>query len=439
MYHQLYYRALPGGDSSHEFQEVMMSVSQFLPPPPITSRSAASRPFRSPSAVTATPLSPPTSDALRQQVTAAAHTVVVKVGTRVLTQADGTLNYSRIEQLAEEIHAISQNSRRVVLVSSGAVGAGISLLGLKGRPTDLAKLQAVAAVGQTHLIQEYDRIFAKHGRRAAQVLLTLEDVDDRIRYLNVRNTLVSLLEFGAVPIVNENDTVSVDELKTTFGDNDRLAAMVTNLLRAPLLITLSDIEGLYDGDPSLSTSQLVSTVEKIDEQVLSFVRDRKTGVTKGGMASKLEAARIVTTAGENMIIASGRETGVLTKIMAGQTVGTLFVAQGKGISPFKRWLGFSAQLRGRIQVDEGAGRAILEKGRSLLAAGIVNTQGDFQKGDVVALCNSEGKVIARGLTNYSSSEVERIKGLRSDKIAQVLGSRPYEEVIHRDNLAIVQK
>jgi glutamate 5-kinase len=319
------------------------------------------------------------------------------------------------------------------------VGAGISLLGLKGRPTDLAKLQAVAAVGQTHLIQEYDRIFAKHGRRAAQVLLTLEDVDDRIRYLNVRNTLVSLLEFGAVPIVNENDTVSVDELKTTFGDNDRLAAMVTNLLRAPLLITLSDIEGLYDGDPSLPTSQLVSTVEKIDEQVLSFVRDRKTGVTKGGMASKLEAARIVTTAGENMIIASGREAGVLTKIMAGQTVGTLFVAQGKGISPFKRWLGFSAQLRGRIQVDEGAGKAILEKGRSLLAAGIVNTQGDFQKGDVVALCNSEGKVIARGLTNYSSSEVERIKGLRSDKIAQVLGSRPYEEVIHRDNLAIVQK
>ena len=369
----------------------------------------------------------------------AATTVVVKVGTRVLTQADGTLNYQRIEQLAEEIHAISAGGRRVVLVSSGAVGAGISLLGLKGRPADLAKLQAVAAVGQTHLIQTYDRTFAKHGRRAAQVLLTLEDVDDRIRYLNVRNTLLSLLDFGAIPIVNENDTVSVDELKTTFGDNDRLAAMVTNLLRAPLLIVLSDIEGLYDGDPTLAGAKLVSTVERIDEQVLGFVRDRKTGLSKGGMASKLEAARIVTTAGENMIIASGRQTDVLTRIMAGDNVGTLFLGQGKTISPYKRWLGFSAQVRGRIQLDDGARSAVLDKGRSLLAAGISGTQGEFQKGDVVALCDAEGNVIARGLTNYSSADVERIKGLKSEKIAQVLGRRPYEEVIHRDNLAIVKK
>jgi glutamate 5-kinase len=415
-----------------------MSVTQFLPAPPSALRWSAGSPrsLRDAAAVTATLPSP---ESLRQQVIDAAQTLVVKVGTRVLTQADGTLNYQRIEQLAEEIHAISQNSRRVVLVSSGAVGAGVSLLGLKGRPTDLAKLQAVAAVGQTHLIQTYDRTFAKHGRRAAQVLLTLDDVDDRIRYLNVRNTLLSILEFGAVPIVNENDTVSVDELKTTFGDNDRLAAMVTNLIQAPLLIVLSDIEGLFDGDPSLPTSQLVPTVEKIDEQVQAFVRDRKTGVSKGGMASKLEAARIVTTAGENMIIASGRRPDVLTKLMAGETLGTLFLAQGKTISPFKRWLGFSAQVRGRIQVDDGARKAVLEKGRSVLAAGVVGTQGEFQKGDVVALCDNEGQVIARGLTNYSSADVERIKGLKSDKIAQVLGRRPYEEVIHRDNLALVQK
>ncbi|MBW8884492.1 MAG: glutamate 5-kinase, partial [Planctomycetia bacterium] len=336
-------------------------------------------------------------------------------------------------------HAMHASDRRTVLVSSGAVGAGVGLLGLKTRPTDLAKLQAVAAVGQTHLIQSYDRVFAKHGRRAAQVLLTIEDVDDRLRYLNVRNTLHSLLDFGAVPIVNENDTVSVEELKTTFGDNDRLAAMVTNLLRAPLLIVLSDIDGLYDGDPSLPASRLVSTVERIDEHVLAYVRDRKTGQSKGGMASKLEAARMVTTAGENMIIASGHETNILTRIMAGENVGTLFVAQGKGISPFKRWLGFSAQVRGRIQLDDGARKAIVEKGRSLLAAGVVGTQGEFQKGDVVALCDAEGTVIARGLTNYSSADVERIKGIKSEKIAQVLGQRPYEEVIHRDNLAIVTK
>jgi glutamate 5-kinase len=357
----------------------------------------------------------------------------------VLTNEDGTLNVQRIEQLAEEIHTIASGGRRVVLVSSGAVGAGVSLLGLAQRPTDLAKLQAVAAVGQTHLIQAYDRTFARHGRRAAQVLLTLDDVDDRIRYLNVRNTLLSLLDFGAVPIVNENDTVSVEELKTAFGDNDRLAAMVTSLLRASLLIVLSDIEGLYDGDPALASSRLVSMVDKIDEQVLSYVRDRKTGLSKGGMASKLEAARIVTTAGENMIIASGRRPDVLTRIMAGESLGTLFLGQGKAISPFKRWLGFSAQVRGRVQLDDGARRAILEQGRSLLAAGIVGTQGEFQKGDVVALCDAEGIVVARGLTNYSSADIERIKGLKSDRIAQVLGGRPYDEVIHRDNLAIVKK
>ncbi len=413
-----------------------MSLTAFLPPPPTaisvpTSSSRESKPT--------TAVSSAAAASFRQQVTSTAHTVVVKVGTRVLTQADGTLNHKRIEQLAEEIHAMHVAGRRTVLVSSGAVGAGVGLLGLKGRPTDLAKLQAVAAVGQTHLIQSYDRVFAKHGRRAAQVLLTIEDVDDRLRYLNVRNTLHSLLDFGAVPIVNENDTVSVEELKTTFGDNDRLAAMVTNLLRAPLLIVLSDIEGLYDGDPALQSSRLVSTVERIDEHVLAYVRDRKTGQSKGGMASKLEAARMVTTAGENMIIASGHESDILTRLMAGENVGTLFVAQGKGISPFKRWLGFSAQVRGRIQLDEGARKAIIEKGRSLLAAGIVGTQGEFQKGDVVALCDAEGTVIARGLTNYSSADVERIKGIKSEKIAQVLGQRPYEEVIHRDNLAIVAK
>jgi len=408
-------------------------LSQPLPPVPLSFSKVQSLDLTIPV--------PPrmSAEQLRQQVADAAHTVVVKVGTRVITLSDGTLNQERIDALAEEIHTISQAGRRVVLVSSGAVGAGVSLLGLKSRPTDLARLQAVAAIGQGHLIQAYDRTLAKHGRRAAQVLLTIEDVDDRIRYLNVRNTLASILEFGAVPIVNENDTVSVEELKTTFGDNDRLAAVVTNLLRAPLLVVLSDIEGLYDGDPSLKTSQLVPTIEKIDEKVLGYVRDRRTGVSKGGMASKLEAARTVTTAGENVIIASGREQAVLTRIMAGEVVGTLLLAQGKGINTFKRWLGFSAQVRGRIQLDAGARKAIVEQGRSLLAAGIVSTQGDFQKGDVVALCDGEGHVVARGLTNYSAAEVSRIKGLKSDKIAQVLGHRPYEEVVHRDNLALVRK
>lgn len=374
----------------------------------------------------------------RLAITSAAHTVVVKVGTRVLTLADGTLNYPRIERLAEEIHTVAAAGRKVVLVSSGAVGAGMSLLKLASRPSDLAKLQAVAAVGQAHLIQTYDRTFVKHGRRAAQVLLTADDVSHRTRYLNVRNTLASILEFGAVPVINENDTVSVEELQTTFGDNDRLAALVTNLIRAPLLVILSDIEGLFDGDPAHESSKLVSTVAKIDDTILGYVRDKKTGLSKGGMASKLAAARIVTSAGENMIVASGRREDVLTRIMAGEEIGTLFQARGKGVSHYKRWLSYSAPAKGQIYLDGGARRAIVEQGKSLLAAGIAKCEGEFRKGDLVSLCDEQGTIVARGLSNYSSEDVTRIMGLKSSKIAEVLGICPYQEVIHRDNLAVVE-
>jgi len=376
-------------------------------------------------------------DPLRQEVIAAAHTIVVKVGTRVLTRPDATLDTERISRLAEELVTIVESGRHVVLISSGAVGAGIGLLQLDKRPTDVARLQAVAAVGQTHLIQYYDEVFTKHGRRAAQVLLTGEDLNNRQRYLNVRNALLSILEFGAVPVVNENDTVAVDELMITFGDNDRLAAMVTNLLRAPLLVILSDVSGLYDGDPSLPHSQLLTTVKKIDDTVLGYVRDKLTGVSKGGMASKLSAAKMVTTAGENCIIASGHEEGVLTQIMAGEAVGTLFLSQGKAISPYKRWLGFSAQPKGRVSIDDGARRAIVDQGRSLLAIGITNVEGKFTKGDVIALYDAQGQLVGRGLTNYGCEELQRIKGLKSDRIGQVLGTEPYSEVIHRDNLVVV--
>jgi glutamate 5-kinase len=316
------------------------------------------------------------------------------------------------------------------------VGAGLGRLGLAQRPPGLAQLQAVAAVGQAALIEAYDRTFRQYGRHAAQVLLTAGDLDDRTRYLNVRHTLRALLEYGAVPVINENDTVAVDELAATFGDNDRLAAMVTNLLRAPLLVMLSDVEGLYDGDPAAEASQLIPTVTRLDESVFALVRDRATGLSKGGMASKLEAARIVTAAGENAIIASGRTPGVLARIAAGEPAGTLIIAQGKTISPLKRWIGFSAHPRGRLVVDDGARRAIVDGGRSLLAIGVVNVSGEFRKGDVVAIVDGQQREIARGLTNYPAAEIARIQGLRSDKIAQVLGHRPYEEVVHRDNMAL---
>jgi glutamate 5-kinase len=373
---------------------------------------------------------------LRQEIAAAAGTIVVKVGTRVLTRDDGSLDESRIEALAEQLHLLMQTGRKVVLVSSGAVASGMGRLGLTERPKDLAKLQAVAAVGQSCLVQSYDRIFRTLGRPAAQVLLTADELDERPRYLNVRNTLLTLLEYGAVPIINENDTVSTEELETTFGDNDRLAAMVTNLIRAPLLVLLSDVLGLYDGDPREPGSKLISTVTKLDESIFGLVRDKKTGLSKGGMASKLNAARMATLAGENVIITSGRDFSVLGRIAAGEEVGTLFVAQGQAITSWKRWIGFTAQPRGTLVVDEGARRAVESTGRSLLAIGVVDVQGDFTKGDVVALRDKSGAEFARGLTNYSAAEVLRIKGLKTDAIAAALGHCPYQEVIHRDNMAV---
>jgi len=377
------------------------------------------------------------TDILRQEIAAAAKMLVVKVGTRVLTHHDGRLNEERIASLAEDVNAVRESGRRVVLVSSGAVGAGMSQLGLTQRPTDLAKLQAVAAIGQTNLIQTYDRTFQKHGRRAAQVLLTADDFNNRTQYLNVRNTLLSLLAFDAIPIINENDTVAVDELMTTFGDNDRLAALVTNLLRAPLLVILSDVEGLYDGDPANQQSRLISTVTNLDGSIRRLVCAKQTGVSKGGMGSKLDAAQSVIAAGENAIIASGHQRGVLGRILAGDEIGTLLLAEGKSVSPRKRWIGFSVRSRGKLLLDDGAVRAITREGRSLLAIGITAAEGQFCKGDIVSLCDGQGREVARGLTNYRAAEVQQIRGLPSKPIAQVLGHSPYDEVIHRDNLALV--
>ncbi|HVU86950.1 MAG TPA: glutamate 5-kinase [Pirellulales bacterium] len=376
------------------------------------------------------------TDLLRQEIATAADIVVVKVGTRVLTTSEGTLNEERIAALAEEIHQLLAGGRKVAVVSSGAVGAGMGRIGMRERPRDLAQLQAVAAMGQSYLVQVYDRSLRAHGRHAAQILLTASDLDERTRYLNVRNTIFTLFELGAVPIINENDTVSVEELQTTFGDNDRLAAMVTNLIRAPLLVLLSDVDGLYDGDPREPGSKLISTVTRLDDSVLALVRDVKTGLSKGGMASKLAAARIATVAGENVVIANGRTPGNLARILAGEEVGTLVVSQGSVITSRKRWIGFTAQPRGHLVLDDGARRAVEKQGRSLLAIGVVEAVGNFKKGDVVSLRDRAGAEFARGLINYAADEVTRIKGLKTDAIAAALGHCPYEEVVHRDNMAV---
>ena len=372
-----------------------------------------------------------------RQLVSEASTWIVKVGSRSLTGDDGHLDQDQVANLAKQVLTLVEMGKRVLLVSSGAVASGVGKLGLSSRPTDLATLQAVAAIGQTHLIHVYEQTFAKHGRLAAQVLLTASELDDRVAYLNVRNTLRKLLELGAIPIINENDTVAVDELKTTFGDNDRLAGMVAGLFEGSLLIILSDVKGLYDRDPRDPCAKVVATVDRIDESIEEMVRDRKTGVSKGGMASKLATAKFVTSSGQSVVIAWGRGPDVLVRLALGEQIGTLFVPQSKAISPRKRWIGFSAQPAGQLVVDQGAAKAMCDDGRSLLAIGIKIVEGDFGKGDVVSVINEQSVEIARGLINYNATQVKQIRGCRSDRIEQILGQCPYEEVIHRDNLAII--
>jgi glutamate 5-kinase len=371
---------------------------------------------------------------VRREIIAEARTLVVKIGTNVLSRDDDRLDIDRLGQLAEQIHRVRETGRQVVVVSSGAIGAGMGLLGLRKRPTDLPHLQAAAAAGQAHLIRLYDDCLRQHGYHAAQVLLTANDFKSRTRYLNVRNTLHTLFEYKAVPIVNENDTVSVAEIK--FGDNDQLAAMVTGLLPDPLLVILSIVDGLYDGDPKNPASSLVPLVAEWNDALLALAAPGGSLRGIGGMQSKLEAVRTATAVGESVIIANGTRPNVLDEIMAGQEVGTLFLAKGKELPAWKRWIGFTVRPKGRFILDDGARRAIETQGKSLLAIGIAGVEGDFAKGELVSLIDRSGQEFARGLSNYNAAEVRAIAGKRSDEIIQALGSLPYAEVIHRDNLVV---
>lgn len=380
---------------------------------------------------------PDMPDQIRQDVAAAATLIVVKVGTRVLTGPDGLLDTARIDSLGRQFDALLAAGRQVVLVSSGAVGAGMGRMGLTMRPLELAHLQAVAAIGQSCLIEAYERALRVHNRHVGQVLLVADDLHDRARYLNIRNTLRALLDYGAIPIINENDTVSVEELRTSFGDNDRLAALVTTLLGGPLLVLLSDVDGLFDRHPSDPDAALVPTVSRIDGTIELLACDKASGLSKGGMASKIAAARIVTESGGHCIIASGRNDHVLEQIVAAEPVGTLFVGRENTMPAWKRWLGWSASARGKVLVDTGARHAVVSQGRSLLAAGITGLEGAFATGDVVSLAGADGREFAKGLVNYPVEELHRIVGLKTEQIAAVLGYCPYDEVIHRDNLAVI--
>src|SRR5262245_58748265 len=285
-------------------------------------------------------------------------------------------------------------------------------------------------------MRAWEDCLAQHGIPTAQLLLTAADFDSRTRYLNIRNTIVTLFEWGCLPIINENDTVSVAEIR--FGDNDHLAAMVTNLLQAPLLVLLSVVDGLFTADPTVDpTAQPITTVGHIDGEVMDRAGATRSVLGSGGMRSKLRAARLATVAGESVIMASGLRPDVLDAIFRCEAVGTLFLPHSSNLPAWKRWLGYTARPRGKLVVDEGARKAVQNQGRSLLSIGIVAVSGSFHKGEVVSICDPEGVEFARGLTNYPAAVVDRLRGVRTERIREVLGSCPYEEVVHRDNLVVI--
>ncbi len=362
--------------------------------------------------------------------------LVVKVGSGVLSRGGVGLHRPTLAELAEALENLRAQGVEAILVSSGAILAGMEALELRERPRELPLKQAAAAVGQSHLMRAYEEAFQPAGRRVAQILLTREDLRHRGRYLNARNTFFTLLGLGVVPIVNENDTVAVQEIQ--IGDNDTLSALVANLVDADLLVILTDIEGLFTADPNRDPSARLIPVVRPQDAVDAFCAEETGSVASiGGMSTKVSAARRATAAGIPTVVASGRQPAALLRIVAGEEVGTFFIPSGSRMQSRKRWLAFASVPRGEILVDSGARQALVGGGKSLLPSGIRGTRRPFRAGDVVSLLDPEGRVFARGLTNYGRDDVERIQGLRSDEIAAALGQKSYDEVIHRDNLVIL--
>ena len=358
--------------------------------------------------------------------------IVVKLGTNLVTDAGRRPDADLLGQIARQVGALFRQNRRVAIVSSGAVGAGMAVLGLDRRPTDLAELQAVAAAGQPALMKAWAEAFSPAGLNVGQVLITREDADDRGRFLNFRNTVAALWRLGAVPIINENDTVSTDELTVgaaSFGDNDRLAAVAASALSAELLVLLSTVPGLLD-----EAGRVVETVSDVNAVAGLARRDKSPGGT-GGMASKLAAARLVVAAGETMVIADGRAPDVLLKVVAGEAVGTRFPPGGGGrLLGKSRWIA-AAAASGRLLLDAGAAEAVSNRHASLLPAGIVGVAGTFFRGDVVELIAPDGRVVARGLCNYDAASVRRIYGRKTSELAALLDDGgTYDEVVHRDQM-----
>lgn len=361
---------------------------------------------------------------------------VIKIGSALLTADGRGLDREGISAWVEQVAALLDQNIEVVMVSSGAVAEGMSRLGWSKRPSSIHELQAAAAVGQMGLVQAYEFQFQQFDRHTAQVLLDHDDLSNRERYLNARNTLQTLIDLGVVPIINENDTVATDQIR--FGDNDTLAAMVANLIDADLLVILTDQDGLFDADPrSNSRAQLISQGRAGDPALDALAGGSVGGLGRGGMITKLKAARLAARSGANTVIVGGRADNVLTGLANGDTLGTLLVAGQEPIAARKQWLAGSLQVRGSLTLDSGAVRVLKEQGKSLLPVGVKSVVGDFHRGDLVRCVDESGRDVARGLANYNASESRQIIGKNSHLIAEILGYCDDEELIHRDNLVLV--
>ena len=373
---------------------------------------------------------------IRRKVLGGVRRIVVKVGSSILASVEKGLHYEAFSHLTKEISDLKRQGYEIVLVSSGAIAAGMEKLGYKTRPQAITQKQATAAVGQTRLMNIYENYFSRYQQMVAQVLLTHDDLSHRRRFLNARNTLLTLLELGIIPIINENDTVVVDEIK--FGDNDNLSALITNLVGADLLIILTDIEGLCDSDPRVNpNAHCIPLVEDIDANMEGIVEETKSEMSVGGMISKIQAAKKASRFGIPTVVARGTKDGILHQILKGKEIGTLILSKGEALSSRKHWIAFNPKPKGDVIVDDGAKKAIIQKGRSLLPSGVVKIRGIFDRGDLVSCLGPRGKEFARGLVNYSATELEKIKGFRSDQIESTLGYKYSDEVIHRDDLVVL--
>ncbi|MFC4892714.1 glutamate 5-kinase [Pseudofrancisella aestuarii] len=360
--------------------------------------------------------------------------IVIKIGTSTLTHSSGLLNIDRIEKIVRQLSDLHNQGYEVVLVTSGAVGAGMGKLNLSNKPKTLPEKQAVAAVGQVALTHLYQKLFSEYGKNIGQLLLTKDDIANRERYLNARNTFFALINKGVIPVVNENDAVVVDEIKV--GDNDTLSALVASLVEADLLVILSDIDGLYTANPKVdSSAKFLDTVLHISAEIKAMAGGAGSKFATGGMATKLKAGEIATKSGTNMIIACGENPQNIRKIIDGEDIGTLFLKDSKLIAAKKHWISYSSNKKGILIIDDGAVEA-LYKSKSLLPCGVVKSEGDFSKGSTVAILNKYGEEIATGLSNYSSKEIELIKGNKSYDIVKILGYCDYNEIVHIDNLHI---